>query len=178
MTGPQVVETRIVSKITMKNAGVSAKRIHGLPENQRALKLAIIFGEASGIKQVDDPTHGTTHEAIVGRFQANNAETGEMTRSGMLYLPKGIHETITSAVKNAEEGELVRFALEVRAVRADNPAGYSYEAVPLLKPSEHDPLGELAAQLLAGRETKALPASAPQQAPPAPAPAGKAAPKK
>lgn len=148
MSEPQVTEVRLVSKISMKNAGRNPKAIHGLPKEQRYLRLCIIIGEASGIKQVDDPTHGTVHEALVGRFQSTDAETGDQVRSGMLYLPKGIHETITSAVKAAAEGELVRFALEMRAVRADNPAGYTYEAVPLLKPAEHDPLSEIT-QLIA-----------------------------
>lgn len=177
-TQTEIVETRIVSKISMKNAGVNPKKIFAVPEGQRFLKLAVILGEADGIKQVDDPAHGTVHEALTGRFQAQNAETGELTRSGMLYLPKGIHETVTAAVKKAEEGDLVRFALEVRSVRADNAAGYSYEAVPLLKPVEKDPLDELAAMLTDGNQ-KSLPAdTAAPTAAPTPAPAVQAAPVK
>lgn len=140
----------------MKNAGVNPKKIHAAPESQRALDLAVILGEASGIKQVDDPAHGTIHEALTGRFQATNCETGDVVRSGMLYLPKGIHETVTAAVKKAEDGDVVRFALRVRSVRAENPAGYSYEAVPLLKPEESDPLDKLAAEIGAGMPQKAL----------------------
>jgi hypothetical protein len=79
---------------------------------------------------------------LTGDFVGVNLQDGTEYRSGKLFLPGGIHETIESAVKN-NEGKAVKFGLEVRSVVAANPIGYSYQAVQLLKPEGSDPMDEL-----------------------------------
>lgn len=130
----------MVSKLSVKSGGVSPKKVHALADGQTTLKLCTIKGIASGIKTVEDPVHGRTFFPLVGMFQATNAQTGDVTRSGVLYLPGGIHESYESRVRNLEDGDTLQFHVEIRAVKADNPAGYSYEAVDLMPPSEVDPL--------------------------------------
>ncbi len=158
-------EIKMVAKLSTKNAGISPKKIHGLDDKLDTLKLCTIVGIADGIKQVEDPVHGKVFYPLTGRFEGINPENGTKTRSGVLYLPTGIHETYEAAVRKLEEGDSIRFAIEIRAVRAENPAGYSYEAVDLLPMQEVDPLSEIAnrvtaKQVAAGTETKALPESA------------------
>lgn len=142
-------EIKMVGKLSTKNAGISPKKIHGVPDSQDTLKLCTIVGIADGIKQVEDPVHGKVFYPLTGRFEGINPETGTKTRSGVLYLPTGIHETYEAAVRKLEEGDSIRFAIEIRAVRAENPAGYSYEAVDLLPLQEVDPLSEIANKLTA-----------------------------
>lgn len=147
-----MTEIKMVSKLSAKNGGVSPKKIAVLPESQKHLKLCTIVGIADGVKRVEDPVHGKVYFALRGRFEAVNAEDGEKTRSGVLYLPGGIHETYQAAVENLEEGESIRFAIELRAVRAANPAGYSYEAVDLLPVKEVDPLDDIMAAVSSAKQ--------------------------
>jgi hypothetical protein len=135
------METKMVAKLSMKNAGLSPRMVHSKEEGE-PLTLCRIYGLAEGTKQVDDTVHGRTFMALVGRFQAV-APNGTVTRSGVLYLPSGIHDNYTSAMKDVPEGESLRFAIEIRAVKAENPAGYSYEVIDLLPPAEADPLNDI-----------------------------------
>lgn len=140
----QELEIKYVSKLSMKNAGVDPRKVLAADGDKASVVLARIFGLADGIKQVEDKTNATVHLALTGKFQSINAQNGQITRSGILYLPKGIHEVVMNAVKQLEEGSVVRFGLEVRSVKASNPIGYSYEAIDLLPVQEKDPLSELA----------------------------------
>lgn len=152
-----MAEMKMVSKLSVKTGGVSPKKIHSLPDNETTLKLCVIKGIADGVKQVEDPVHGKVFFPLTGRFQATNAQTGDVTRSGILYLPSGIHETYEAGVRKLEEGDSLQFVLELRAVKADNPAGYSYEAVDLMPPSEVDPLDQIGKQLETKQAVAALP---------------------
>jgi len=144
---PPHPEIKMVSKLSMANAGLNPKRAAVLENEDDRILLARIIGEAEGVKQVDDPQHGTVHFALVGRFQAIHPTTKAITRSGYLYLPKGIHESYVSLAKDLEGGAVVQFALDVRGRKSSNAAGYSYEAVDLLAARRADPLDLLIAAL-------------------------------
>jgi hypothetical protein len=146
-------DMKLVSKLTIKSAGANPKKIHAVPDGVEFLSLCTIVGIADGIKQVEDPNQGKVFFPLTGRFQATNSANGDITRSGILYLPTGIHETYEAAVRKLEEGDSIRFALELRAVKATNPAGYSYEAVDLLPMAEVDPLQEITKTLAASKQT-------------------------
>lgn len=125
----------IISKISVKTIGCnpSAAKSEG-----KDVQLAKVYGVARGtINKVDqrgDPVVGLT-----GEFEAVNLGTGEVFRSGVLYLPSGIHEMVANSVK---EGD-TEFALGIVASPASNPIGYSYKAVPLLEPAANDPMAAL-----------------------------------
>ena len=153
------VETKFVSKLAVKNAGISPKLVINLKEGETFLKLCTIVGIATGIKQVEDLTTGKLHFPFIGQFQGINPVTGAKTNSGILYLPTGIHETYESAVRKLEEGESARFALEIRAVVATNPQGYSYEAIDLLPTTTIDPLANILALATGKTSHAALPAA-------------------
>lgn len=139
-------EVRMVGKLTIKATGANPKKVHALPEGQNSLTLCRIFGMADGIKQKEDPNSGKVFFPLVGRFVGITPD-GNETRSGLLYLPTGIHETYEAAVRELnekDEGGVIKFAIEIRAVKASNPAGYSYEAVDLMPVRSADPLLEFA----------------------------------
>lgn len=143
-------EISLIGKLSMKTIKVRASK-HA---TDTGFPIARVYGEAHGIKIVEDKINGDVHEALSGDFEAENLETHELFRSGVLYLPAGIHDMVASAVKGLHvEGESVKFALEIRAVIASNKAGYSYEAKNLLKAAIVDPLAEM-------RRSFGIPASA------------------
>ena len=112
---------------------ITKMSVKGLGCNPGSLKpLCQILGKATGVKSGEDST-GRVWSALVGDFLGVNLEDHKQYRSGKLFLPSGIHETIESAVKSLpESGGVVKFALELRSVKASNPIGYSYQAVSLI----------------------------------------------
>jgi hypothetical protein len=136
----------IIGKITMRAIKVSPAK-HA---TEKGTAIARIFGMAAGTKEVVDKVRGDVYNSIVGDFGAVNLESGEEFRSGVLYLPTSMHNMLQSALAKLEDGSgTVNFALEVRAVKATNPAGYAYEAVSLLPTALTDPLEEMKKQIAA-----------------------------
>jgi hypothetical protein len=146
-------EIKMVGKIVAKTLG-NPKKAAGLENVGDTVVLGKIFGMCDGVKQKEDPISGKVYFPLVGRFQAQTAE-GAIIRSGVLYFPQGIHETYESAVRQLEEGSTLQFAVELRAVRSTNAAGYSYESVDLMPPSEADPMDVFANKVLADQAKKA-----------------------
>ena len=139
---------------TVKGMGCTAAKVAS--EDSGKLALARIYGKASGLKyQADTRSEGNFHCAFVGNFEGVNLETGEVYRSGVLYLPKGISEIMESTFKKLKaeaekEGASadtvsITFAFEIRSVKASNPIGYSYEAQALKNAEKDDELKELRA---------------------------------
>jgi hypothetical protein len=128
---------------------ITKMSVKGLGCNPGSLtRMCQIMGKAIGVKTGEDAT-GRVWSALIGDFRGVNLETGEVFRSGKLFLPSGIHEPIEAAVKGLGDkgGEgVVKFALELRTVKASNPIGYSYQAVTLLPiTAETDSLADLIA---------------------------------
>lgn len=142
-------ETTIISKMSVKTVKANPKVASAAPEGTSSkFKLCQIYGQANGTKIVEDRNSGDSHESITGNFEAKNLQDGTMYSSGVLYLPKGIHEQILSAVKGlTNDTDSISFALEISAVKATNPIGYSYEAISLMKPVGVDPLEAIRAAL-------------------------------
>lgn len=123
-----------------KNAG--AKRLIGT-----------VIGRANGIKQINMP-NGDKYEGLRGQFEAVNAETGEVTMSGICYLPSGFHDGVLDQLRDDNTAS-VDFAYRVFSIPSQNPQGYSYAMEPLLEPRESDPLSELR-KTAAGKNPKAI----------------------
>jgi hypothetical protein len=156
MTGGKVVDITIVSKLSMRTIKTQPAKF----ATAEGRPIAVVYGQATAIKEVVDKVRGDVYHALVGQFEAQNLQSGEVFRSGQLYLPTGIHEMLEDAVKKLEtDTDFVSFAIQLRAVTAKNPAGYSYEAQNLLKTTHVDPLDDMRAQL-EGTEQPKLPAPA------------------
>ena len=148
---------------------ITKMSVKGLGCNPGSLKpLCQILGKATGVKSGEDAT-GRVWSALVGDFLGVNLEDGKQYRSGKLFLPSGIHETIESAVKSLpEDGGVVKFALELRSVKASNPIGYSYQAVSLIPTvAETDNLADVINSVPTGKLQLAAGAPTPDAAPPA-----------
>lgn len=142
-------EINMVSKITVKT--VKCKPAKAKAEERR-VPMMRCFGIASGLKTVV-AANGDVHTAITGDFKAQNIETGDTFVSGVLYLPAGIHDLLQSAVDGGLDKNdkpvyrPVKFGLDIYAVPSTVPAGYSYEATPIIEAQEDDRLAELAQAL-------------------------------
>lgn len=132
-------DTGIVSKLTIKTMGCKPQLAAALGQK---VPVARIMGIAYGTKVVE-AANGDVFTAITGQFEGTNLETGQVFQSGVLYLPAGFHEQIADPLKKENAPEQIEFAMELYAVPADNLSGYSYEAKPLIKIVEADPLASL-----------------------------------
>lgn len=155
---PENEGVAIVAKLTpatMKFNAAAAK------STGKKTFLGRIAGIADGLKIVK-ATNGDVHTAITGTFIGVNGETGAQYRSGVLYLPTGIHDLVQNAVDAGldDDGKplpynAVEFGIDLHSVPSNNLSGYSYEANPVIQAKESDPASELLARMA---ETKALPA--------------------
>jgi hypothetical protein len=149
-------ETSIVSKLTPAVMKFNPGRAK---VDDKKVLLGRVYGIASGVKQVK-AGNGDVHFALTGDFRGVNSDTGINYRSGVLYLPAGIHDMLQAAVDGGldENGKPiyrdVKFGIDLFAAPAKNPIGYSYEATSVIKAVEADPLAELEAEM---NEAKPLP---------------------
>lgn len=147
-------EVAIVAKLSIKAVGCDPKQVHNEEYTKKhggKSPLTRMYGRATGLKYVDNKSTGTIDTKFTGTFEAVNLQNGNLFRSGVLYLPKGVSEMLESAVNSANKDDAagsVDFAFEIRSVKASNPIGYSYEAVPLIKPAEADELEQLREKFL------------------------------
>lgn len=138
----------LLPKISPSTIGCNPEiaKINGEPAT-----LARLRGICKGtvLRVIPSQTKGGADQefiGIVGSFEAVNLETGEVFQSGVLYLPGGIHEMIISVLQGMPEDEAaeVKFIVDLIAVPAKNPRGYSWQVRPVVEMAlAHDPLDEL-----------------------------------
>lgn len=137
-TTEKQVEISMVSKIVPKTLG-NPKAGASVKDGETFL-LGRVYGITDGIKQVEIKETGEIFQALRGRFQAVSADETKQYRSGLLYLPGGIHDSYLSGVKDLQEGETLQFALELRTKPATSKAGYAYDAIDLMPRLVADPM--------------------------------------
>ncbi len=141
-------EESYISKLTISTLGCVPSLVKTLPVGENKLAIARLYGRATDVKYQEDKEKGGVHTFFVGTFEGMNMQTGEVLRSGKMFLPKGISEVVEAAIKTAKDKDdknTVAFAFEIRSVKASNPIGYSYEAAALKNPEEEDSLKEIRA---------------------------------
>lgn len=139
-------EESYVSKLTIKTLGCNPSMVKTLPDGENKLAICRLYGKVQDVKYQENKDKGEVYTFFAGTFEGINMQNGEVLRSGKLFLPKGISEVVESEVKNLrakDDKASVSFAFEIRAVKATNPIGYSYEAAALKKPEAEDELSEL-----------------------------------
>lgn len=139
-----MAETSEVAKITPALLGKPSRA----KADGKEVALAIVFGNATGVKMVKSP-NGDMFEALRGDFEATSLETGEILKSGILYLPTGIHDRILEKIK-ADPDTVVQFAIQLSAIPASNPQGYTWKATNRAKIEQADPLAKLREEAMAG----------------------------
>jgi hypothetical protein len=142
---------KILTKMSVKALGANPARAK---TEEKSVDLVRIYGIASGLVFKADPKTGDIQTAISGDFEGVNLESGEVFRSGILWLPGGIQELLINAVDSGETDKndkpvynSVRFGFTISAVPATNPIGYSYAAEQLIDAKKDDPLADLREQL-------------------------------
>jgi hypothetical protein len=135
----------IVSKLTAATLGCKPEIVKGKANGTEA-PLYRMMGQASGIKETKD-INGEVIYGLTGDFEATNLVTGETMRSGVAFLPPGIHEMILKPLDDGladNNGRFtVAFAMDIFTVAAPNKSGYTYKAKDLLPASRVDPFADM-----------------------------------
>lgn len=142
---PQNDGPMILTKMSVATMGCAGKKLLGQADSVNTLVLARIYGVANAIKAKENKQTGEVHIAIIGTFEGIAVETGEVFRSAVLYLPSGIHEMLEAPLRDGATA--IEFGFDIAAVRANNAAGYSYAAKPIVKPQDNDALSGLRSSL-------------------------------
>ena len=121
-----------------------------------SMPIMTVIGLAIGTR-VGQSAYGDW-TALVGQFQAANAETGEVMDAAQLFLPDVALLPIQTALARPEcKG--VEFAIQVSVHYAADakPGGspYEYSFEPLLPPDENDPISRMKVRLATAREAAA-----------------------
>lgn len=130
----------IVSKLSNATLGCDPLVVKDKAKGTKA-PMYRVLGRATGIKEAKD-TNGEVIYGLTGSFEGTNLLTGQVMRSGVAYLPPGIHETILEPLDKAlaedatNQGVTIVFAFDIFAVAAPNKSGYSYEAIDLVSPEK------------------------------------------
>ena len=172
-------EEKVITKMSVKELGCNPKQASALDvADKRSIPLCMIMGRAIDTEVKEDKRNGNIYTALLGDFQgvciqAGNSNFGQYFKSGKLYLPGGIQELIEAAIVGDGKGAsaVVHFALEIHAVRATNPIGYSYQAIPRMRPVIDDPLQRIREMVMQQVQLPPAPLPAPPLLPPAPLPA-------
>ena len=143
----------MIAKITPSSIGLKPEIVK---DTHKEEVLCHMLGEATGTK-AKRAANGDEFIALSGKFEAINLKTGEVYRSGILFLPGGIHDMLTEVLM-AEPDAVVSFGIALTAVPAKNPSGYSWKAQQLLERETHDPLAELRKRLAGHDSPLSLPA--------------------
>jgi len=155
----------VLGKLSIATMNCKPKRAHKDVDNIKT-PLARIMGTASGIKpaldQRGEPVYGLTG-AFLGINIAQGLEAGKDDkpadfgnyRSGILYLPGGIQELIQAPLETAlnspdketASNAAIEFAMDIFAVPANNPAGYSFVATLLGDAAQADPFAGIKSKI-------------------------------
>lgn len=139
-------EESYAAKLSLGTLGCKGAIVLGLPAGDDKIAIARFYGKVSDVKTQTNNDTGEVYTFLQGNFEGVNMQTGLVLRSGKLYLPKGVMEVMEAAVaalkadESANKKASISFGFEIRAIKATNKAGYSYEAAALKKPEEEDEL--------------------------------------
>ena len=128
------------NKISAKSLGFDKDEIRSLVA-EGAVKLFIAFGIVTAVKTGDGDNGPWTK--FIGQFEAVNTQTGEVFRSGELFLPNSVTPLLESQVVEGSKEETfagLQFSIEVGAHSSDTAIGYEFDAKDLMGVSESDPL--------------------------------------
>lgn len=126
-----------LSKMSVKTLKLNGHKGAALDKVGEIVWLGQIYGRCQAVKikkRTSDSGELVEDHPIIGAFEGINLETGEVSNSGILYLPGGFHDVIEQAIKSAD-GSVVDFALEIGAERAENKAKFTWVAKNLMKPT-------------------------------------------
>lgn len=142
-----------IAKLTIKAIGCKPQAVTALPDGEDKVALCRVYGNVQDVRVKESSTiAGSFETEFKGNFEAVNMQTGEVFRSGRMYLPKGISDVLEQGFKAITKDDATastEFGFEIRAIKASNPIGYSYEAQALQKAAKVDELASLRKAIMA-----------------------------
>lgn len=163
-----------INKITIKGIGCKPQAVTAMADGA-VHTMCRIYGVLNKVQEKESMVNpGSMEVALLGEFEAVNLETGEVFRSGKLYLPGSLSDILRSNLdkyKDEEKTATVQFAFEIATVHASNPIGYSYQTRAISGARKVDALAAIRQQILAlpaadvVKKTPALPAKGPAKGP-------------
>lgn len=149
------MSNKLVKKITSKDVMGNMKQIvrESGKKNGETVELFTVIGQVIGHVS-GESTYGVWTK-LKGRFRATNKVTGDVFNSSVAILPDEAMDPLL-AVLAIDGAESVDMAFDVNAVIDDTTAvGYVYAVLPLMAPSEDDPLERLQKALPAPKKAAA-----------------------
>lgn len=140
---------KILSKISFKTVCGKVNRRELTADGSPKLVMRVL-GQANGIKTGN--TDFGEFTAFVGSFEVTNVETGEISRSGKMFLPMAAEVMLAGALAGSTGP--VGFGFDIGVREADNQIGYEYTAESIFDVAETDPIEQMKKDMTA----KALPA--------------------
>lgn len=148
-------DIEFLGKISTKTLGISMDNVRENVKKSPA-RLFQVYGEITN-RETGQGDNGEWTK-FKGAFEAINCLTGEISRSGALFLPNNITpmvDTYFSRMKNEDKTDVTKgltvmlVAFEVGAKKSDVPIGYEYTVKSLLPTGETgtDPLAQLREKL-------------------------------
>lgn len=118
-----------------------------LPEDKSTLHVMRVIGVAN--KLVTGNSDFGAFVGFLGNFEATNVKTGEVFRSGQMFLPPIASNLLEAAIAHAE-GKNVEFGFDIGVKEDDASAvGYIFTATPLIDAGESDPVAMLKSRITA-----------------------------
>lgn len=150
------------TKITLKDIGEPAM-VKTLPAGETKFVLGTLIGIASDFVERQSADKQQTFEGFAGSFRVVPADgtTTEPLESGVLFIPAAFHNMVADSLRAAKANDkaaTLSFAFEVASIKAENPAGYSWELLPLIDSAVENPLDKLVSSIpqLAGPGVRAI----------------------
>lgn len=148
-----------VSKIVLKSVGNPKAITMDENKDKNEMLLGRIIGVITGTVTRKDPTGEKEYKGLKGDFLATSQNTNvEPSRSGICYLPDFAQQPLIGRYEGPEADRPkgpVKLAVDVYAIKASNPQGYSWKLQPLIEATEleqADPLAMLEKELSAGKQ--------------------------
>lgn len=153
------------TKIVTKDLG-DPSIIKTMDENTKRHLLGTIVGIVSGFVERANPKDpNDKFEGLSGQFRSiPSDDKRDELESGVCFLPDAFHTMVAAPFKamlEKDKNAQLRFAFEIYSIRANNPAGYSWEFKPMIEAAGTNPLDELigdlgAVKVVNGKKTLAL----------------------
>lgn len=104
------------------------------PNSPNPYVMGLLVGRVDKIVQRKSPKDGSVFDGLGGHFLSIPSDPAmEEIESGVLFIPDAFHTILAQQLAAAQENDpaaVVEFVYEVASIRANNPAGYSWQYTP------------------------------------------------
>jgi hypothetical protein len=146
----------IVKKKKIAAVDFNPKSLLGQPADVARKVLGVVGGIAQGLTESISVT-GEIFVGLRGAFRFEPSDGGEILTASVLWLPTGFDDDVKALLSSTDaEGvpngpDEVQFVYEIAVRRAGNPAGYTWEAAPMLNLEAAEKSDPVAALFLEAR---------------------------